>query len=238
MEFSWAANLDESQSEQLAMLRLQPGVEAGAADGTYWLRGPTSEAVLQRIQMIPRVRLFHLESANTLRPWNRHLAAGQLPNIHFQPISEMVQPVLPNAGWPMVGISRIPLSLVRSSQMLAASVLITSKKVWTDYAVSAPVIRLRRWMFAVSDDHRVIIRGEPIPPLVGQQCRETNGVAIPVGWECSPALEGSMLSAVVEAEPGGLVLLSTDGTLETVSQAAFVRATRSAVRRSFRKLLS
>jgi hypothetical protein len=232
MEFSWAATVDPSQMEQLATLRLQPGVEAGSADGTYWLRGAASEEVLHRVQMIPHVKLFHLDPGNTLRPWNRLLATGQLPDIPFEPISKMVQPVLPHAGWPTVGMARIPLSLVRSSQMLPASILMTSKSVWSDYTVSAPVIRLRCWKFAVSDDDRVIIRGEPIPPLPGQQFLETDGVAIPVGWTCSPALEGSMLSTVVEAEPGGLVVLSTDGAMETIPQAAFVNATRSAVRRS------
>ena len=217
MEFSWAANVDKSQSEQLATLRLEPDVEAGAADGTYWLRGPASDAVLHRVQMIPYVKLFHLDPENALRPWNRHLAVGVMPNIRFEPISKMIQPVLPTAGWPNVDIERIPLSLERSGQMLPASILMTSKDIWREYAVSAPAIRLRRWTFAVSDDHRVIIRGHPIPPLPGQQFRETDGVAIPVGWECSPALEGSTLSAVVEAEPGGLVLLSTDGTMETIT---------------------
>lgn len=232
MDFSWAASVAGSQAEHLALLRLQPGVEAAPADDVWWLRGPSCEEVLRRVRMIPHVQLFHLDAERRLRPWNRLLAVGELPEIAFAPISNMVQPVLPRAGWPAADIERVPLSLTRSSRMLPASVLITSRDVWKCYGVSAPAIRLRKWTFAVSADERVIIRGEPIPPLPGQQLCETDGVAIPAGWECSPALEGATLSSVLEADSGGLVLLSTDGTMETVPQSAFVDATRSAVRSS------
>ena len=232
MEFTWAASVDKSHVKHLASLRLQPEIEAGSADDAWWLRGPSSAEVLRRVRMIPHVQLFHLDTANTLRPWDRLLAVGELPDIEFAPISKLVKPVLPSAGWPAARIERVPLSLTRSSRMLPASVLITSLQTWKRYAISAPVIRLRRWKFAASTDQRVIIRGEPLPPLTGQQFGETHGVAIPVGWECSPALEGAVLSAVLDADSNGLVLLLDDGMMEIMPAAAFVAATRSAARRS------
>jgi hypothetical protein len=158
---------------------------------------------------------------------------GNLPDITFVPIAEAILPALPVAAFPAARVDRICVSMIRSSQARAATILLTSASEWFSYATSAPGIRLNRWDFACAEDGRVLVRGEPLPPLPGQLYYEVNSVAMPVGWTCSPAIEGAVLSQLVAADDQSLVLLAADGTAETILQDEFVRATRSAVRQTF-----
>lgn len=230
MGCSWAAEIPRAQVRYVGLLRECADLEAGRTETAFWVRGPDSEGALSQLRLIPHARLFHLQDNNELRPWGRYLVDGVLPPIEFRPIGSVVEPVMPTAGYPTARLKRVDVSLIRSQTEQSATLLITSQSEWASYAVSAPKIRLRRWTFAVSDDGRVLVRGNPLPPLDGEQYWETEGVAIRVGWECSPALHGPVLQSIVGHPPGGLVLLHTDGSSESVPETAFVTATRSAVR--------
>lgn len=230
MTGAWAARIPLAQSDSLGLLRRISSLQAGATEAAFWIRGPQSEDAVARVRMIPHAQLFHLDEDGGLRPWDRLLKSGTLPDIEFRPLREQTQPQVPAAGWPSARVSRISLTLVRSADSRPASILQTSLSAWTDWALSAPRVRLRRWTFAAADNDRALVRGTPIPPLPGQQYWESDGVAIPVGWQCSPNISGAVLTAVVAPEPGGLVLLAADGSAVAIPASAFVAATRSALR--------
>lgn len=146
------------------------------------------------------------------------------------PLSSAVQPQLPATLWPAGKIRRVPVTLIRSECEQAASILVTSFSEWSEYAVTMPDVRLRRWQFAVSSNDTVIVRGAPLPSIRGQQFREIGDVAIPLGWACSPAIEGPVLTRVIGVDVGDLAVLSPHGTVQWIPGDAFVAATRSAIR--------
>ncbi len=101
----------------------------------------------------------------------------------------------------------------------------------------APQIRLNRWCFAAAADGRVVVRGVPVAPLPGTPYVEQAGVAVPAGWAIAPELPEKVLSKVLQVEPGGLVLLDPNGSLQRIAASDFVRATRSAIRATQREFV-
>jgi hypothetical protein len=124
------------------------------------------------------------------------------------------------------------ITLVPSARAAAASVLLTTLDRWEPYATEAPQVRLDRWQFAVADDGRVIVRGEPLPPLPGQRWVEREGIAVPAGWQWSPPVDAAIVRAVFRLEPGDFALWHTDGTWQRIRARDFVPASRSAARAS------
>lgn len=226
----WAARIPVRQSASLGLLRLVPDLQAAFTETAVWIRGPQSEDAVARVRLIPHAELFHVDENDGLRPWCGLLKSGTLPDIRFRSLAEQTLPQIPQARWPSARVSRIRLTLVRSEDLRPATILETSLSEWAAWGLSAPRVRLRRWTFAAADNGRALVRGAPLPPLPGQQYWESGDVAIPVGWECSPNISGAVLTDVAAPEPGGLVLLSPDGSADAIPATAFAAATRSALR--------
>ncbi len=231
MNAVWVAEVDKVYARELARLRLLANVEIGETEEGFWLRGtcPIEDAAVA-LSSIPHVQLYHVEAGGGLRPVGLRLVAKQLPTIEFRSLSKSVAAVLPRAAYPDSRVSSIQMSLVRSDREQRSVLLETSLAEWSEYASSAPQVRLNRWAFAVSAEGRVLVRGEPLPSLPGRHYWLSEGVAIPIGWTCQPAISGPVLSQVLSRHDGHLILLNEDGTMESIANDAFVHATRSAVR--------
>ncbi|MEZ6057552.1 MAG: hypothetical protein R3C01_12695 [Planctomycetaceae bacterium] len=231
MNFVWAVEIAKEHRGELGRLRLLPGVEIGETTSSYWLRGtqPIDEAS-GMLLAIPHAKLFHLNADGTLLPWGKRLSSGRLPSTPFGPLERMLQPTLPVAAYPRGQVARVPITLVRSDEERPATIVLTTLKEWLDFATTAPEVRLHVLSFATSSDGRTLVRGEPLPSLPGRRYWEHNGVAIPLGWTCSPAQAAAVLFDVVQAERDDVVLLHDDGSFETIASDHFVRASRSAVR--------
>ncbi len=230
----WAAEIAREHARELGRLRLLPGVELGETETSYWVRGTSAIEEAQRVLLtIPHVQLYHIDRAG-LRPWGHRLVAKPLPVMTFSPLAKAIRPSLPIASYPSAPVPRVPLTLVRSAEEQQSVFLETTLNQWAEYAASAPKVRLDRWAFAVSAEGRVLVRGQPLPSLAGRQYWESDGVAIPIGWTCSPTITGIALSKLVGRAAGEVVLLDEQGSMEMIPADSFVRASRSAIRATAR----
>lgn len=231
MNAVWAAEIEKRFARELGQLRLVPSVESAETEESYWLRGSSQIEEAQLVlSTIPHVRIYHIEAGDGLRPVGLRLVAKPLPTMTFLPLSKTVAVELPRAAYPVSRMASVPVSLVRSDQEQRSMLLETTLEVWSAYASSAPQVRLNCWAFAVTSEGRVLVRGEPLPPLRGQRYWMSDGVAIPIGWTCHPVIAGPVLAKVLDGRGGDLILLNVDGSMESIPADSFVRATRSAVR--------
>ncbi len=163
-------------------------------------------------------------------PWPAGFPKNRLPGGPWVSLPKWLALELPPAGLAGRSEQRTPMVLVRSSRPETASVLLTSIDRWEAYAIQAPQVRLDRWQFAVAEDGRVVVRGEPLPPLPGERWVDREGIAVPAGWRWSPPVEAAIVRAVFGLEPGDLALWQTDGTWQRIRAADFMPASRAAVR--------
>lgn len=247
MNATWVAEISKQHLPELAQLRLLPDVEMAETASSVWLRGETSlEEAQAALSHVPHVRLFHAESAG-LRLQGNLLVSRTLPTQFgparttevderfltvWQPMILGIPVDLPQTRYASGTVMAIAIRLVRSDQVQRSTLLSTTALLWAEFAESAPKVRLDRLAFAMSDDGRVLVRGEPLPSLPGQQYWETDGNVIPVGWASSPSLDGPTLSKSLGRDDDEFLLLRDDGSVESIPKSSFVQASRAAVRSS------
>ncbi|MEM7392833.1 MAG: hypothetical protein AAF492_10850, partial [Verrucomicrobiota bacterium] len=134
------------------------------------------------------------------------------------------------AGSPPVIVDQIVLSVVRGGEPNPAGLLLTSLEVWKGYALEAPLARLEPLFFALGPDERVVIKGDPLPPIPGELFTLDAGVALPCGYRVDPPIDASIVARICGLAQGEVALFDRKGEVEILRATDFVAARRSAVR--------
>ena len=231
MSAGWAASIPIENAVSASPLRQELDIEACVADDRLWLRGTKWNDAIDRSlrKILGAERSHRLANTETAR-WGEVVPSGVLPHGPWMRLKDWLQPVAPPTLLSGVVTRRAGFRLVRTTTERPANLLIVDFPTWREYAASAPGIRLNRLSFAVSDDARALIRGEPLPPLEGTRYAEAKGVAAPLGWTWSPAVDAEVVRETLGLAEQDLALLTVAGVCDIIRSDEFVRATRSAVR--------
>jgi hypothetical protein len=229
----WAVCLRAADSGSVAMLRLEPGIEALETADKLWLRGTTSdERIDLLLRQLPDAARFEVLSDGQLRPEGKRLPHGRLPQGPWIALQSLARVELPVATLAALPPERIPFDCVRILTIEEANVLLTNMNDWQAFGCSASQVRLQKLTFAVSSDGRVMVRGTPLPSIAGERFYERAGIALACGWGWPHWLDHGTVRAALGIDAEDLALFSPAGTWELVPGDQFVRATRSAIRLS------
>lgn len=231
MNGAWAIRLALGDASALVSLRLVPGVEVATGAESLWARGrnldPTLKALLRGLPLEARYRW---QIDDRLLEIGRRIPTSALPSGPWVPIAEWLTPRLPTPALPGALPAPTPLTLEPSSQEQSASLLLAELSDWEDYASTCAEIRLSRLSFAVNHEHRVLIHGEPLPPLEGLRWTVIEGIGIPIGHTWSPAVSAGLLAEAMGATPHALLLWFSSGQVERIQWENFLPATRANIR--------
>jgi hypothetical protein len=117
-----------------------------------------------------------------------------------------------------------------------AALMILPFETFFQWVLSAAAVRLSRLRFAVSDDTRACIVGQPLPSLPGENWCVENGVATPAGYALPKGVSAPLVAAKMKLAPGEIVLLHPDGSSERLPAEGFLEVTRSALRATAERL--
>ncbi|WP_166831243.1 hypothetical protein [Thalassoroseus pseudoceratinae] len=233
----FAIRLPLEDRGQLGPVRTLSGLTVCVVDEWLWLRLDSTEMPVS-LRSLRRGEVFSVLDDGGLVPWGRQVPDGYLPDGPWQPLATHWDIEWPIAAIPAAIPNRVVPQLVRSETVREPNVLQTHLTAWMAYALTAPQIRLDRWHFVVSREDTdengplVLVRGTPLPPIPGTQFVEEDGIAVPCGWHWSPAVDTDVLMQAFGVAPPDFILWTPDGRFEHIAAEDFVRATRSAVRRS------
>jgi hypothetical protein len=152
--------------------------------------------------------------------------------LDWQRLEDWLDLDLPRADLAGTLPQRVPLAMVRGGPVNDANVLVVSSEHLRRYAETAPEFRLRHCRFAMDAEGRCLLWGAPAPPVRGRAYVERDGVAVAAGFTWSPRLDSRVVRAALGLAPGDLALLHASGDWEHIPASCFVRAVRSAIRRS------
>lgn len=228
---SWAVCLPAAAVSALGPLRKRSEVEVCQIEDSIWLRcSQADERLLLELRSLPGIRFKVLDDKQLL-PADARVPDGYLPEEHWMRLPDWLSVELPAAGFTGRLGDRSSLRLVRGGKEAKANVLATKWERWRKYALAAPASRLTPLAFALNGHGTVVLRGEPLPPLIGERFVELEGVAAPAGWQWQPAVDAYVVCELLALKPGDLALLREDGW-QRLEAGDFVQATRSAVRLS------
>ncbi len=134
------------------------------------------------------------------------------------------------------GLAGVPFAVVPGGEVREPALLETALEQLAAYAQTAPQWRLDRWSFAAAQGGRALVRGLPLPPLPGVRFVEAGGVYLPAGCAWSPAVEPAIVRQLLQLAQGDSAILHPSGSWDRIAADDWVRASRSAFRRT-RELL-
>ena len=169
----------------------------------------------------------------------------------------MISLTFPGPAVARVRVAKARLQLVRSTFERPANILLCEFSAFAAWADMASEIRLHACRFAVTQAYEglpmmAVVNGTPLPPVPGRRFWLTNNVAIPSGFEWTPAVDEATLRAAVatafDACPDSAIILwnvdsvsdaanASGDRLELVAQTDFITATRTNVRATLEAVL-
>lgn len=180
-------------------------------DSNYlWLRGNHLSDVLQtKLHSIADGPVFEIVNDRDLIPLGGRVPTETLPEVNWAPLRELTSLSLPVAALPQGKVSRIQLSLLRSSVERPADLVLCRFLDFAAWGLAEADVRLQRCRVAVMDDSNAapdsmcLIWGRPLPAVNGERFWLSGQVAMPVGFDCSPAIDhGTLLSILAKAYDG------------------------------------
>jgi hypothetical protein len=231
MNSAWAIRLLRSDAATLAALRLRSTLEVLETEDEIWLRGKSADEELNlKLSALPAQARYEWLPDNRLRPLGKMIPAAVLPSAPWQPLKSWLQAVFPPAA--LAGMDPVPveLRLVRSAGEHETNLLQTDMSEWSRYALTAPKVRLERLRFAVDNVGRVLVQGNPVPPLPGKRFVVHGNIAVPAGFAWTPAVSTPVLLRVFGGAESSLILWEEQGRFTRFSAEQFVPASRAAVK--------
>jgi hypothetical protein len=223
--------LVEADRDALASVRCMPGLQVAVDEGIIWVRGIAAAAKPElAIQQLPSIHTYKLDDENRLFPIGNVTPVGTLKSLKWQPIRELITVELPPSAMPGRLGKKHEVRLTPSSREEKTDALITDLEIWHEYAENAPVVRLKPTRFAVSANNKVLIIGDPLPPLPGKAYSLRNNNLLPAGYDFDPPVVGSLIAASLNSSKDSLLLFNIDGSCEHIPLSSFVVSSRSAVR--------
>jgi hypothetical protein len=245
----WAIRVGIKEGQQILTLRNEPNTQVLFLDAEIWLQSKISGHwddesnvdLLTRIRKIFGAVRFHVLDDDQLIRFGNRVPDGRLPTGDWQPLTSQIELEMPIAGLTGSLESSPPLTLTRGASRYVGparepELLRCSLDDWSKYASTAPLVRLQPLTFACDDQRRVLVKGNPLPPVQGELFALSCGVATPLGWCWEPAVSPKTLRASFPSPADTMILWNSDGRWNQISSSQFVVASRSAVRLTLDKM--
>jgi hypothetical protein len=216
-----------------ARLRGVAGVKVCTSGDAIWLRIDVGgESLDRRLRALPGARRFTVLADGQLLAPGARVPQGRVPPGPWVGLAGWLEVELPPAAFAGQWPRGVAFRLVRSTESEASPVrsLLTTMRDWLAYASEAPSVRLDRLRFAATEDGRVLVLGEPLPPIAGQRLVEHDGLVVPAGWAWLPAVDAPVVRRLLGLKLDDRALLHPDGTFEQIAGDDLATATRAAVR--------
>ena len=221
--------IEEKDFGELGPMRTRKGWEVCGEGGRWWLRVPESDAGIAA--MVPSLGRYRDDGMGGMVPVGKRLPVGGVPAGVWEPLVRMLPVARPEVRAGGRADDRVMVQLVPGVAERRASLLLTDLETMLRWAEGASRLRMGRLEMAVSG-RRVLVRGEPLPPVSGEAWYVEGSLAMPCGLGLGERCWSGWVETVLGVGRGGLVLWFADGGYEVVPVEAFVGVTLGALRRT------
>lgn len=227
----WIFKLAKKDRPALAKLRCSPGLEA-AEDGDWiWLKAVAQgkEPPVEILQL-PLVQTYKLDDQNRLFLKEALTPIRQGPSVDWRPLTVLIPLEIPASAMPGKVGEGYQIQLVPSEEGHVGDALLTDWNTWKNYADGAPLVRLDQLQFAVAENKKVLVLGQPLPPIPGREYWVQHHNLLPCGFNFKIPLVAKLLMQRLNEYQDAFLLFDVSGSCQKIEVENIVQASRSAVR--------
>jgi len=223
--------LAKKDKDALGAVRCHPNARA-ATDGDFiWVRGfPVSENADLKFKQLPSLHTYLLGEDDNLFPPNAITPVQKLKKLPWISLQAFVTIEVPVAAYPGRLQTKHTIRLIPSENSHEGSALLTNLSEWKKYAETAPLSRLKRLKFAVSNENKVVILGTPIAPIPGKELWMRDGILLPCGFDFEIPLISTFVSKKLNPDKDAVLVFEQENNWEKIPLSYFIEGKRSAVR--------
>lgn len=230
---NWVLVFKKSDLPHLAVVRCRPGLCAAETETEVWLRCPMLHADLdQALRALPALHTYRQDSQGLLFPLGGSTPVAKLPALDWVPMKQFIPVELPGAALPAQLTQHYALQLFPSAAYHPGAALKIKLTDWQTYADTAPEIRLAALSFALSAAGDVLVMGEPLPPLPGEEYWLRDSILLPAAYDLEWPLLAQLFNQQENSNGANFLLFEKNGGWQKIEKRCFVPASRAGIRQS------
>ncbi len=227
----WVFQLSKDDYESLGSVRCMQDLQIALEENKIWLKGIKASAVPDaNLLKLPLKKTFLLDGQDNLFLTGAATPTEKLHALDWHPIASFINVEAPVSSLPGKSNDKVNIRLKASSIDQPGIALLTNLNVWKAYAEKAAETRLKAVRFAVAENEGVLIIGNPLPPLPGQEYWSYGNLLLPCGYDFEFAIMAKLINQKLQTDEDDVILFDTTGGWQRIPASYFIPATRSAVR--------
>ena len=226
----------KSDLHAFARVRNQAGLLAAEEHDALWLRGipPTAESE-PPFALLPAVKTWLADSEGRLFVPGQMTPETKMPELNWISVKKFIEVELPVAGMSGQQPEKIIPCLAWSEEIQKPFLLCTNIRSLGIWMEDAPAHRFSKLEYAVSQNGKCLIIGNPFPPVPGSTFWKVHNLLIPSGMTLYPESAFNAAKKFYATQDGSYMMIHPDEAPEEIPSASFVGLTRSGVRKMLRR---
>lgn len=226
----WIFKIAKKDKDTLGSIRCSPSMTAAVDKDWIWLKGhfPSGKPIVEIFQL-PLIATFILGNKNQLFPQGALTPVGQLPELEWRSLPELLPFEVPPAAMPGKLTERHQIELVPSEEERPGDALLVDWATWKNYVIEAPAVRLKPLQFAVTENKMVLVLGQPLPAIPGKEFWLQHHNLLPCGFDFKIAIVAELLAHKLNRDRDAYLRFDAFGQWQKIDINNFVKANRGAV---------
>ena len=216
---------------QLGSIRTIPGVLVARFGKCIWLKCKYDGSNIHvKLKGIPAIHMYWMDMEENLFLLDTLTPIMKLPELKWVSLIDFIKVDMPIAALPGQVKTSYKPKIIKSDTVNIGTALLTNLQSWKMYAESASATRLNLLRFAVSEEGMVLIIGNPLPSLPGQEFWNVGNIYISSGYNFEFFFVASLLQEKCNENKSLYLFYTKEGHYASINKEDFVKATRSAIR--------
>lgn len=204
--------IQKQDEDFLAKIRHWINIKMAFEGDFIWIKDLSTEQIQSfEIKTIPSHILYYAQNGK-LFLHNSLLPNRNIPALLWTPIERALPVKLPAFNHNYFGTKeKININLIVSYIENEAFAMVTTISILDEYIQTAPKIRLQNISWALAEEDKLILFGQPILPIRGEILWRNKDFLIPAGYDFELHLLADQLNDMINPKKDAWVVWDTDG---------------------------
>lgn len=221
--------LSKKNLASVAEIRCKENIFIAEENEHLWLKAINQENFDIDLKKIPSLKTYFLKE-NYLFEQKNVIPSKKIPLLRWYPVTDFIRPDFSVSLPSGQNKESYSIKIIKSDKFHDSDAILTDLSTLKIFANSAPEIRLKKLLFAVSNSGKVIIVGNPLPSIPGNDYWLNGNLLLPCGYDFEIPVISSFISDKLDPQRVSYIIFDKNGDWQRIFRENFVTMTRSGIR--------